>query len=78
MSLVPGENEAYDLAFIAHEHETIPENDRRPTSARLLNLEIPGVQHDFDGLRAEGVEILQPLEDLPAGQRHFICRARAV
>jgi hypothetical protein len=21
------------------------------------------------------VEILQPLEDLPAGQRHFICRA---
>ncbi len=52
MSLVPGENEAYDLAIIAHEHETIPENDRRPTSARLLNFEVPGVQHAFDGLRA--------------------------
>ena len=52
VSLVPGENEAYDLAFIAHEHETIPENDRRPTSARLLNFEVPGVQHAFDGLRA--------------------------
>jgi hypothetical protein len=58
VSLVPGENEAYDLAFIAHEHETIPENDRPPTSARLLNFEIPGVQHAFDGLMAEGVEIL--------------------
>jgi hypothetical protein len=78
VSLVPGENEAYDLAFIAHEHETIPENDRPPTSARLLNFEIPGVQHAFDGLRAEGVEILQPLKNLPAGQRHFICRARTL
>ena len=52
MSLVIVENEAYDLAIIANEHETIPENDRRPTSARLLNFEVPGVQHDFDGLRA--------------------------
>jgi catechol 2,3-dioxygenase-like lactoylglutathione lyase family enzyme len=24
---------------------------------------------------SRGVEILQPMQDLPAGQRHFICRA---
>jgi hypothetical protein len=26
-------------------------------------------------VEAAGVKILQPLEDLPAGQRHFICQA---
>jgi catechol 2,3-dioxygenase-like lactoylglutathione lyase family enzyme len=75
VSLVHGENEAYELAVIAHDHETIPEGFRRPTSTLLLNFEVPSVQREYDRLRAEGVEVLQPLEELPAGQRHFICRA---
>ena len=73
-SLVHGENEAYELAVISHDHGTIPHGFRRPTSALLLNFEVPSVHEEYERLRAEGVEVLQPLEDLPAGQRHFICR----
>src|SRR3712207_3955312 len=57
------------------DHETIPEGFRRSTSALLLNFEVPSVESEYERLRVAGVEILQPLEDLPAGQRHFICRA---
>jgi len=36
---------------------------------------VPDIESEHERLRATGVEILQQLEDLPAGQRHFICRA---
>ena len=75
VSLVHGGNEAYELAIISHDHDTIPGGFRRPTGALLLNFEVPSVQVEYDRLAAEGVEILQPVQDLPAGQRHFICRA---
>ncbi len=75
VSLVHGGNEAYELAIISHDHETIPGDFRRPTGALLLNFEVPSVQSEYDRLTAEGVEVLQPMQDLPAGQRHFICRA---
>ena len=75
LSLVHAGNEAYELAIISHDHGSIPESFRLPTSALLLNLEVPNVSEEYDRLRAEGVAVLQPLEDLPAGQRHFICRA---
>ena len=75
VSLVHGGNEAYELAIISHDHETIPGGFRRPTGALLLNFEVPSVQSEYDRLTAEGVEVLQPMQDLPAGQRHFICRA---
>jgi catechol 2,3-dioxygenase-like lactoylglutathione lyase family enzyme len=74
VSLVHGGNDAYELALISHDHDTIPEGSRRPTSALLLNFEVPSVESEHERLRAAGVEILQPIEDLPAGQRHFICR----
>ena len=76
VSLVHGGNEAYELAIISHDHDTIPGDFRRPTGALLLNFEVPSVQSEYDRLRAEGVEILQPMQDLPAGQRHFICLPR--
>ena len=75
MSLVHGGNEAYELAIMAHDHETIPEGFRRPTGALLLNFEVPDVRSEYERLRSEGVEVLQPIQDLAAGQRHFICRA---
>jgi uncharacterized glyoxalase superfamily protein PhnB len=53
---------------------TIPEGFGRTTSALLFNLEVPSVESEYERLRAAGVEILQPIEDLPAGQRHSICR----
>ena len=75
VSLKHSEKPAYELAIISADHETIPEGFRRSTSALLLNFEVPSVQSEYERLRAAGVEILQPLEDLPAGQRHFICQA---
>jgi catechol 2,3-dioxygenase-like lactoylglutathione lyase family enzyme len=75
VSLKHRENPAYELAIISHDHETIPTGFRRSTSALLLNFEVPSVQSEYERLRGAGVEILQPLEDLPAGQCHFICRA---
>ncbi len=75
VSLKHQENPAYELAIISADHETIPEGFRRPTSALLLNFEVPSAESEYERLRVAGVEILQPLEDLPAGQRHFICRA---
>jgi catechol 2,3-dioxygenase-like lactoylglutathione lyase family enzyme len=75
VSLKHLENPTYELAIISHDHETIPEGYRRSTSALLLNFEVPSVESEYERLRAAGVKILQPLEDLPAGQRHFICQA---
>ncbi|MDP9478661.1 MAG: hypothetical protein M3R38_23765, partial [Actinomycetota bacterium] len=69
------DSEAYELAVTSHDHEAIPAGFRRPTSALLLNFEVPSVQSEYDRLEAAGVEVLQPMQDLPAGQRHFICRA---
>src|SRR3712207_431816 len=66
VSLKHQENPAYELAIISAEHETIPAGYRRPTSALLLNFEVPSVESEYERLRAAGVEILQPLEDLPA------------
>ena len=68
-------NPAYELALISRDHGTIPEGFQSPTSALLLNFEVPDAEGEYERLRASGAEILQPLEDLPAGQRHFICRA---
>ncbi|MGF1473210.1 MAG: VOC family protein [Rubrobacteraceae bacterium] len=75
VSLRHRENPVYELAIISYDHETIPEGARRPTSALLLNFEVPSAEDEYGRLQALGIEILQPLEDLPTGQRHFICRA---
>jgi hypothetical protein len=75
VSLKHQENPAYELAIISADHETIPEGFRRPTSALLLNFEVLSVESEYERLQAAGVKILQQLEDLPAGQRHFICLA---
>jgi catechol 2,3-dioxygenase-like lactoylglutathione lyase family enzyme len=69
-------NLAYKLAIISDDHETIPQGYRRSTSALLLlTFGVPSVESEYERLRAAGVKILQPLEDLPVGQRHFICEA---
>jgi uncharacterized glyoxalase superfamily protein PhnB len=75
VSLKHRENPAYELAIISADHETIPEGYRRSTSSLPLKFEVPSAESEYERLRAAGVKILQPLEDLPAGQRHFICQA---
>ncbi len=56
VSLKHRENPAYELAIISHEHETIPEGFRRPTSALLLNFEVPSVESEYERLQAAGVK----------------------
>ena len=73
VSLIHSGNDAYELAIISYDHDTIPEGYRRPTSTLLLNFEVTSVEEEYERLRA-GVEIVQPIEKLPVGQRHFICR----
>ena len=74
VSLIHGGNDAYELAIISHDHDTIPEAHRQPTSTLLLNFEVPSVESEYERLLASGVEILQPIENLPFRQLHFICR----
>jgi hypothetical protein len=74
VSLIHSDNDAYELAIISHDHDTIPGGFRQPTSTLLLNFEVPSVESEYERLRAAGVESLQPIEDLPAGQRHFSCQ----
>ena len=52
VSLIHGGNDAYELAIISHDHETIPEGYRRPTTALLLNFEVPSVEGEYERLRA--------------------------
>ena len=77
VSPVHSGNEAYELAVLSRDHQTIPKGSRNATSGLLFDFEVPRVHEEYERLRAEGVELLQPLEDLPAGQRHFICHGPA-
>jgi len=57
VSLIHSGNDAYELAIISYDHDTIPEGYRRPTSILLLNFEVTSVEEEYERLRA-GVEIL--------------------
>lgn len=62
----------YELAVIAHDHETIPEAGRKPTSGLILSFEVEDAAAEHTRLLAAGVTIPQPLRDEIFGQRHFI------
>jgi len=62
----------YELAVIAHDHDSIPERGRRPTSGLILSFEVGDAAAAHDRLVASGVEVVQPLRDEIFGQRHFI------
>ncbi|WP_316357897.1 VOC family protein [Devosia sp.] len=64
--------QVYELAIIAHDHDTIPQAGRKPTSGLLLSFEVEDAAAEHARLLAEGVEVVQPLRDEVFGQRHFI------
>jgi catechol 2,3-dioxygenase-like lactoylglutathione lyase family enzyme len=64
--------EHIELAVIAHDHETIPEQGRQVTSGLLLSFEVEDAAAEHDRLAAAGVPVVQPLRDEVFGQRHFI------
>lgn len=67
--------EAFELAILAHDHETIPEGYRAMPQGVLVNLEVDNVDEVHEQLSQAGVEVVQPLRDEAFGQRHVIVAA---
>lgn len=64
---------AAELAFLAHDHETIPEGFRAPARGLLLNVEVDDARAAYQRLVIDGeLECALELRDEAFGQRHFI------
>ena len=65
-----------ELAFVAADHETIPEGFGAPARGILLNVEVDDAAGAYDRLViGADLECVLPLRDEPFGQRHFIVAA---
>jgi len=62
----------FEIALIAHDHETIPPAGRGLTKAMILSLYVADAAAEQARLTAAGIPIAQPLRDEVFGQRHFI------
>ena len=65
-------NGPQELAIIAHDHDTIPSEGRRPTAGLILSFEVADAAAEAERFSAKGVRIAQALRDEVFGQRHFI------
>lgn len=72
ISLVHGEQPAYQLAFLLRTHPSVPPQLRDQPSQFLLTFEVPDAAWEFKRLQAAGLQIVEPLRDEPWCQRHFI------
>lgn len=67
---------AFELAILAHQHETIPAGYRTLPRGVILNLEVDDADAVHDRLTGpDGLEPVLPLRDEDFGQRHFIVAA---
>lgn len=68
--------EQAELAFVAHDHESVPAGFGTPASGMLLNVEVDDARAAHRRLVLEGsLECVLDLRDEPFGQRHFIVAA---
>ena len=65
-------NGSQELAIIAHDHETIPPEGRKPTSGLILSFEVADAAAEAQRFAGKGIKIAQELRDEVFGQRHFI------
>lgn len=66
----------FELAILAHRHETIPEGYRALPQGVILNLEVDDVDAAHERLvGTRGLQPLLSLRDEDFGQRHFIVAA---
>lgn len=66
----------FEIAILAHDHETIPEGYRHSPRGVIVNLEVDDVDAVHDRLtRQVGVEPVHAMRDEDFGQRHFIVAA---
>lgn len=61
-----------NLAFVAANHETVPEGSRTPAAGMILNFEVEDPDSVYAKITAAGIPILRTLRDEDFGQRHFI------
>lgn len=64
----PGVN----LAFVARDHETVPEGSRKSAAGLLINFEVDDPDEIYARMIDAGVPILRTIRDEEFGQRHFI------
>lgn len=63
----------FELALLAHDHETVPVSHRALPQGVLLNLEVDDVDAIHEQLKAiPNLRTVQPLRSEDFGQRHFI------
>ena len=62
----------FEIAVIAHDHDSIPRPNRVLTTGVILSFYVADPRAEHDRLAAAGVRIVQPLRDEVFGQRHFI------
>ncbi|MBL0372118.1 VOC family protein [Rhizobium sp. KVB221] len=65
-------DETVNLAFVAVDHDTVPEQGRRPASGIILNFEVEDTDRIYAAVQEAGMPILRSLRDEAFGQRHFI------
>lgn len=65
-----------ELALLAHDHATVPEQYRALPQGVIVNLEVDDVDAVYADLTSSGENtLLLPLQDEDFGQRHFIINA---
>ena len=61
-----------NIAVVDCQHQSIPENYRRPAQGVLINIELDDVTTYYLKCREKNVNIILDLKDEDWGQRHFI------
>ncbi|WP_336056904.1 VOC family protein [Nitratireductor sp. CH_MIT9313-5] len=67
-------DENVNLAILAGDHATIPEEGRGRSSGVLLNFEVEDARIEYERLKKAGLPMLLTLRDEAFGQRHFITK----
>lgn len=62
----------FQLAVMAHDHPSVPEEYRLASQGVLINLEISDADAEYGRLRKAGVDIVHDIRSEEWGQRHFI------
>lgn len=62
----------FEMAVIAHDHDSIPPQGRVPSKGVILSFYVDDAAAEAERLEAAGVTIAQPLRDEAFGQRHVI------
>lgn len=72
--LQSSEDESVNLAILHFDHETIPEEGRKPTQGMILNFEVDDPDAEYAAVERAGLPVLKALCDEDFGQRHFITK----